>query len=98
MNMERLMKVLLAPHVSEKSTLAAERNKQFVFRVARDATKGEIKQAVELLFDVKVSGVQVTNVQGKRKRFGRLMGRRNHWKKAYVNLMPGYDIDYLGSQ
>lgn len=98
MSTERLMKLLLAPHVSEKSTLAAERNHQFVFKVARDATKGEIKRAVELMFNVKVAAVQVTNVNGKRKRFGRMMGRRNSWKKAYVNLAPGYDIDFLGSQ
>jgi large subunit ribosomal protein L23 len=98
MQQERLMKLLLAPHVSEKSTLAAERNKHFVFKVAPDATKAEIKRAVELMFDVKVAAVQVTNVKGKHKRFGRSPGRRSNWKKAYVNLMPGHDIDYLGKQ
>jgi len=98
MQQERLMKLLLAPHVSEKSTLSAERNKHFVFKVARDASKSEIKHAVELMFDVKVSAVQVINVKGKRKRFGRTMGKRAGWKKAYVNLMPGYDIELLGAQ
>lgn len=92
------MKLLLSPHISEKSSLAAERHKQFVFKVMRDATKGEIKRAVELMFDVKVASVQVTNVKGKFKRFGRVAGRRSSWKKAYVNLMPGYDIDYMGPQ
>lgn len=98
MQQERLMKLLLAPHVSEKSTLSAERDKHFVFKVAPDATKAEIKRAVELMFDVKVSAVQVVNVKGKRKRFGRTMGKRAGWKKAYVNLMPGHDIELLGAQ
>lgn len=98
MSTERLMKLLLAPHVSEKSTLAAERHKHFVFKVARDATKDEIKRAVELMFDVEVDAVQVVNVKGKQKRFGRQAGRRKHWKKAYVNLAAGHDIDFLGNQ
>jgi large subunit ribosomal protein L23 len=98
MQQERLMKLLLSPHVSEKSTLAAERNKHFVFKVAPDASKSEIKRAVELMFDVKVAAVQVINVKGKKKRFGRTLGRRASWKKAYVNLMPGYDIELLGAQ
>jgi large subunit ribosomal protein L23 len=98
MQQERLMKLLEAPHISEKSTLASDRDKQFVFKVARDANKKEIKQAVELMFDVKVRAVQVTNVKGKRKSFGATSGRRADWKKAYVSLMPGHDIDYLGPQ
>jgi large subunit ribosomal protein L23 len=97
MNEERLMKVLMAPHISEKSTLAAEQSNQIVFKVATDATKPEIKKAVELLFDVKVDRVQVSNVKGKVKRFGAKMGRRNDWKKAYVTLQEGQEIDFLGA-
>ena len=97
MNEERLMKVLMAPHISEKSTIAADQNNQIVFKVATDATKPEIKKAVELLFDVKVNRVQVSNVKGKVKRFGAKMGRRNDWKKAYVTLQEGQEIDFLGA-
>ncbi|MGM0593206.1 MAG: 50S ribosomal protein L23 [Pseudomonadota bacterium] len=97
MNEERLMKVLMAPHISEKSTNAAEQDNQIVFKVATDATKPEIKKAVELLFDVKVNRVQVSNVKGKAKRFGAKMGRRNDWKKAYVTLQEGQEIDFLGA-
>lgn len=97
MNEERLMKVLMAPHISEKSTVAADQNNQIVFKVATDATKPEIKKAVELLFDVKVDRVQVSNVKGKVKRFGAKMGRRNDWKKAYVTLQEGQEIDFLGA-
>jgi large subunit ribosomal protein L23 len=91
---QRLMQVLLAPTVSEKSTYVGEKNNQVVFRVVQDATKPEIKAAVELLFKVKVKGVQVSNVKGKEKRFGRFMGRRRNWKKAYVSLMPGQEINF----
>lgn len=98
MKKERLMKVLLAPHISEKSTNVADANQQFVFRVVPDANKIEIKKAVELMFDVKVDSVQVTNVKGKRKRFGQIAGRRADWKKAYVKLQPGQDIDFMGAQ
>ncbi|RCX29965.1 50S ribosomal protein L23 [Thioalbus denitrificans] len=98
MNQERLMKVLLAPHVSEKSAMAAERDRQFVFRVVSDATKPEVKAAVEKLFSVEVECVQVTNVKGKTKRFGQRQGRRSGWKKAYVSLKPGFDIDFVGSE
>jgi len=91
LNKERLMQVLLAPQVSEKSTFVGEKNNQYVFRVAADATKPEIKAAVELMFKTKVKSVQVTNVKGKEKRFGRFEGRRRNWKKAYVSLMPGPD-------
>jgi large subunit ribosomal protein L23 len=90
---ERLMQVVLAPVISEKSTFA-DRNNQVVFRVARDATKPEIKAAVEFMFKVQVKNVKVVNVMGKEKRFGRLVGRRNHWKKAYVRLMPGQEINF----
>jgi large subunit ribosomal protein L23 len=96
MNQERLMGLLLAPQVSEKSEYAADRGNQFVFKVARDATKPDIKRAVELMFDVKVKAVNVLNMKGKRKRFGRIEGRRKHWKKAYVSLEAGYDIDFHG--
>jgi large subunit ribosomal protein L23 len=96
MNQERLMKVLMGPVVSEKSTLAADNGGQFVFRVSTDATKREIGRAVELMFDVQVDNVQVLNVKGKRKRFGARVGRRPDWRKAYVRLKPGQDIDFRG--
>ena len=94
MNNERLMKVLLSPVVSEKSTLAADAHQQFVFKVLPDASKLEIRRAVELAFEVKVDSIQVANVKGKNKRFGRVMGKRSDWKKAYVTLKPGFDIDF----
>ncbi|UXY16558.1 50S ribosomal protein L23 [Chitiniphilus purpureus] len=94
----RLLQVLRAPIVSEKSTLVADKNEQIVFRVATDATKGEIKAAVELLFKVKVQGVTVVNVKGKSKRFGRFTGSRKDWKKAYVSLVPGQEIDLAAAQ
>ena len=99
-NTERLMKVLLAPVVSEKSTFIGEKNNQYAFRVASDATKPEIKAAVELMFSTKdkrieVQAVQVANVKGKQKRFGRFMGRRSDWKKAYVSLKPGQEINFV---
>jgi large subunit ribosomal protein L23 len=96
MNQERLMKVLLSPHISEKSSIVADQNNQIVLKVATDASKPEIKQAVELLFDVKVDRVQVSNVKGKTKRFGAKMGRRSDWKKAYITLQEGQEIDFLG--
>lgn len=94
MNEERLMKVLLAPIVSEKSTLLADKNDQIAFRVLQDATKPEIKAAVELLFKVKVESVQVLNIKGKAKRFGRFEGRRRNVRKAYVSLAPGQEINF----
>ena len=97
-NPERLMQVLLAPVVSEKSTYVADKNEQVIFRVAADATKPEIKAAVELLFKVQVDSVQVANVKGKEKRFGRFIGRRRHWKKAYVCLMPGQEINFAAGE
>jgi large subunit ribosomal protein L23 len=93
-NQERLMTVLLAPLVSEKSTMIADRAEQVAFRVSPDATKPEIKAAVELLFKVQVESVQVANVKGKEKRFGRFTGRRRNWKKAYVSLKPGQEINF----
>jgi large subunit ribosomal protein L23 len=91
---ERLMQVILAPVISEKSTFVADKHQQVIFRVAQDATKPEIKAAVELMFKVQVETVKVANVKGKEKRFGRFTGRRNHWKKAYVCLKPGQEINF----
>jgi large subunit ribosomal protein L23 len=91
---EQLMNVLLAPVVSEKSTMIGDKANQVVFRVADAATKPEIKAAIELLFKVKVSAVTVANVKGKHKRFGRTMGRRRNWRKAYVSLAPGQEINF----
>ena len=94
MSRERLMSVLIGPHVSEKSARVSDGANQFVFRVRRDATKPDIKAAVELMFNVKVDGVQVVNETGKSRRFGKLMGRTQDIKKAYVRLAPGQTIDY----
>lgn len=100
---DRLMQVLLAPVISEKSTFVGEKNNEVVFRVARDATKPEIKAAVELLFSTKdkkveVKGVRVANVKGKEKRFGRFTGRRDNWKKAYVSLAEGSDVNFQATE
>ena len=95
MNAE-LYQVILAPHVSEKSTRVAEKNSQIVFRVRRDASKPVIKQAVEKMFNVQVESVTVSNVKGKEKKFGKTPGRRQDWKKAYVRLKPGQDINFAG--
>ncbi len=96
-NTERLAQVILAPVISEKSTFVGEKNNQYLFRVTPDATKPEIKAAVELMFSTKekkieVLSVQVANARGKTKRFGSFIGRRNHWKKAYVRLKAGQEI------
>ncbi len=93
-NPERLMQVLIAPQVSEKSTFVGEKNNQFVFRVLQDATKPEIKAAVELMFKVEVNRVQTSNLKGKEKRFGRFIGRRRNWKKAFVSLKPGQELNF----
>jgi large subunit ribosomal protein L23 len=93
---ERLLKVLKAPHISEKSTMVAEKLNTIVFKVATDATKADIKAAVEKLFEVKVEAVRTLNVVGKTKRTGSRMGRRSDWKKAYVTLVEGQDIDFVG--
>jgi large subunit ribosomal protein L23 len=95
---ERLINVLLAPHVSEKSARVAEQGGQYVFRVRTDATKPEIKAAVEFMFDVKVSAVRVVNQMGKFKSFGRFAGRRSNWKKAYVRLQEGQAIELGGME
>ena len=95
MNQERLMQVLLAPQISEKATYVADKNEQVIFRVASDDTKPEIKAAVELLFKVQVETVQVANVKGKVKRFKGSVGRRRGWKKAFVSLKPGQEINFV---
>ncbi|HVT36860.1 MAG TPA: 50S ribosomal protein L23 [Nevskiaceae bacterium] len=96
MNVDRLHQIIVAPVVSEKSTRVAEKRNQAVFKVKPDAQKAEIKQAVEALFNVKVTGVQTLNVKGKNKRFGQSAGRRSDWKKAYVTLAEGQQIDFAG--
>lgn len=96
MNTERLTKVILGPVVAEKASRVAEDNNQVVLKVLPNANKTEIKQAVETLFDVKVAAVTTTNVKGKVKRTGRTMGKRSDWKKAYVTLADGADLNFLG--
>ena len=93
---ERLLQVLLAPQISEKATFIADKNEQVVFKVSSDATKPEVKAAVESLFKVEVKSVQILNVKGKAKRFGKTMGRRDHVRKAYVTLMPGQELNFGG--
>ncbi len=95
---ERLINVLIAPHVSEKSARIAEQGNQYVFRVRTDATKPEIRAAVEFMFEVKVDKVRVVNQAGKTKRFGRSVGRRSDWKKAYVRLAEGQVIEMAGAE
>ena len=94
---ERLMQVILMPQVSEKATYIAEKHNQIIFRVIQDATKAEIRAAVELMWkaqNIEVRGVRVANVKGKEKRFGRFMGRRSNWKKAYVSIKTGQEINF----
>ena len=93
-NQERLLQVLRAPQISEKATYVADKNEQVVFIVSSDATKPEVKAAVELLFKVEVKSVQISVLKGKSKRFGRFMGRRNDVKKAFVCLQPGQEINF----
>lgn len=97
MNQERIFTVLVAPHVSEKSALNAEKN-QYVFKVSVDANKPEIRKAVETMFEVKVANVQTSVAKGKVKRFGKTMGKRKDWKKAYVTLAEGSTIDMLAAE
>ncbi len=98
MNQERLLKVLLGPHISEKASVVAEERNQYVFKVAKDAVKLEIKKAVEQLFDVKVKSVRTVNVKGKTKRTMRGLGKRSDWKKAYVALEAGQEIDFADAE
>jgi len=93
MKQQELIRVIQAPVISEKSTLLAEQQKRYVFKVKKTANKNNIKQAVELMFNVQVDSVHVLNVKGKTKRFGRFIGSRSDWKKAYIKLKPGFDID-----
>lgn len=96
MNLERITKVILGPVVTEKASRVAESNNQVVLKVLPDANKTEIKHAVEKMFDVKVESVTTMNVKGKSKRTGRIMGKRSDWKKAYVTLVEGADLNFLG--
>ncbi len=93
-NQERLMTILLAPVISEKSTMVADKLEQVAFKVVPSATKPEVKAAVELMFKVQVESVSILNVKGKQKRFGQTMGRRSDVRKAYVSLKPGQQIDF----
>ena len=97
LSQEKLLNIVLEPRVTEKSTLVAEKHNQFVFKVLKSASKPEIKKAIELLFKVEVESVQVSNVKGKNKVFKREPGKRPDWKKAYVKLKPGFDIDFVGA-
>ena len=92
----RLMAVLVAPIVSEKATMVGEKSNAVAFKVLQDATKPEIKAAVELMFSVQVKGVSVTNIKGKQKKFGRSIGRRDNIRKAYVTLQPGQELNFSG--
>ncbi|MDR3214420.1 MAG: 50S ribosomal protein L23 [Azoarcus sp.] len=97
-NQERLLQVLLAPQISEKATYVADKNDQVIFKVVSDATKAEVKAAVETLFKVDVESVQVLNVKGKEKRKGHITGRRKGWKKAFVSLKSGQEINFVGGE
>ncbi|MDE2195834.1 MAG: 50S ribosomal protein L23 [Gammaproteobacteria bacterium] len=98
LHQEKLMSVILGPHVSEKSTRVGEAHNQVVFRVRRDADKDLVRRAVEKMFEVKVADVQIINVRGKHKRFAQRAGRRSDWKKAYVRLAPGSEINVVGEK
>jgi large subunit ribosomal protein L23 len=97
-NAAQLMNIVLAPVVSEKSTFVADKNRQYVFRVADRATKPQIRAAVELMFKIKVESVTVLNVKGKKRRFGRVEGRRRNWKKAYVRLAKDQEINFAATE
>ncbi len=98
MSSDRLYQVLLSPRVTEKTTFVGEKSNQYVFHVVKDASKAEVKGAVELLFDVKVEAVRVVNVKGKTKSFRQRPGKRSDWKKAYVRVQEGQVIDFLGGE
>ena len=98
MNQERLMTVLLSPYVTNKAYDLADKFSYAVFKVSTDATKKEIKKAVEMLFEVKVQAVKTVNVKGKSRRFGRINGRTKNWKKAYVRLEDGHDISFVDAE
>ena len=96
MNNERLTRIILGPHISEKAENSAENYRSIVFKVLTNASKLEVKKAVENLFKVKVANVRLLNVKGKTKRTGQRMGQRKDWKKAYVELCEGHDINFAG--
>ena len=98
MNDHRLMKIVLAPVVSEKSARGADQSDQYAFKVLKDATKPEIKASIEKMFEVKVDSVTTLNVRGKTKRFGQTTGKRPDWKKATVRLQAGQEIDFIGAE
>ena len=98
MNQDKLYQILRTPHISEKATRLADKASQFVFKVANTATKHDIKEAIQLAFGVDVENVQTANVKGKIKRAGATPGKRKSWKKAYVRIKAGQDIDFLGTQ
>jgi large subunit ribosomal protein L23 len=98
MRTERLMTILVSPHVSEKTAALSDKFNHVCFKVRRDSTKAEVAAAVEMMFEVKVDKVRVANVRGKVKRFGQVLGKRANWKKAYVTLAEGHDIDFLGAE
>ncbi len=98
MKQERLLKILLSPHVTSKAYEAADQASHVVFKVATDAKKPEIKEAVETLFEVKIDSVKTVNVKGKARRFGRIEGRTKDWKKAYVKLAEGHDINFIDAE
>lgn len=98
MNLERLLKIIISPHVSEKSSILTEKNNQYVFEVASDATKIEVKDAVEYLFKTKVKSVEMVNVKAKKKLFKGVEGSKKAWRKAYVTLLSDQAIDFLGAQ
>lgn len=95
---DRLLQVIVAPQITEKATFVADKHQQIAFKVRTDATKPEIKAAVELVFKVEVQSVTVSNVKGKKKRVGRVMGRRQDWKKAFVSLKPGQEINFVAGE
>lgn len=97
MKQERLMQIIRSPHISEKATLASQ-NREYVFEVMKNATKPEIQKAVELLFKTKVDSVHTLNIKSKTKRFGKVQGHSKAWKKAYVKLPAGHEIDFSGTK
>lgn len=98
MKQERLFKIILSPHVSEKSSIATEKRREYAFKVTKSATKNEIKDAIELMFKVQVALVRVMNIKAKQKRFGNIVGKRKPWKKAYVTLQENQSIDLGGAK
>jgi large subunit ribosomal protein L23 len=97
MKAERILKIIIAPHLSEKATIAAQERREYVFQVCSDASKPEVKDAVENLFKTKVDSVRIVNVKTKPKRFGNILGKSKAWKKAYVTLQEGQQIDFAGT-